>query len=98
MYDDVVRCSKIFFSNPLINSSVLMKTEYAHWSYRCETGLEDYDMWLRLFLRHGLLYNVGKVLTKHRIHNDSFFNTNKDLNTVKLKQLKDGYVLPLNNT
>ena len=58
--------------NPLINSSVLMRRELAHWEDRF--GLDDYDLWIRLSLAGKKLYNLAEPLTYHRIHAASAFN------------------------
>jgi glycosyltransferase involved in cell wall biosynthesis len=58
--------------NPVINSSVILRREYARWEDRF--GLEDYDLWIRI-LRGGLrIYNIAQRLTHHRIHKGSAFN------------------------
>ena len=71
--------------NPITNSSVLLKKELCWWE---KDGLEDYELWLRLWKRKCKFYNVKKELTYHRVHQKSFFNTNKDLEKelVKLKE------------
>lgn len=58
--------------NPLINSSVIMRREFAHWEDRF--GLDDYDLWIRLSLAGKRMYNVAEPLTYHRIHASSAFN------------------------
>lgn len=65
-----------FFSvNPIINSSVIIRKQYALWDKQHE-WLEDYDLWLRLRYRSKCtFYNVNEVLVKHRIHSDSAFNS-----------------------
>jgi teichuronic acid biosynthesis glycosyltransferase TuaG len=59
--------------NNIINSSVIMKKKWAHWStLPC---LEDFDLWCSLAVKKCIFYNIPHVLTKHRIHPKSFFNT-----------------------
>ena len=58
--------------NPLINSSVLLRRELAHWEDRF--GLDDYDLWIRLSLAGRRMYNLAEPLTYHRIHAASAFN------------------------
>jgi len=58
--------------NPMINSSVLIRRELAHWEDRF--GLEDYDLWLRLVKGGAKLFNVPYTLVHHRIHKASAFN------------------------
>ena len=65
-----------FFSvNPLINSSVVLKTELLKYDPSETTGLEDYELWLRLrYKMKSKFYNIPKVLVGHRIHTQSAFN------------------------
>lgn len=59
-------------SNPIINSSALIRRELANWEDRC--GLEDYDLWLRLARSGRKFFNIPHALVRHRIHSDSAFN------------------------
>lgn len=59
-------------SNPIINSSVILRNELAFWVDRF--GLEDYDMWLRYSKRGKRLFNVPERLVNHRLHAGSAFN------------------------
>ena len=58
--------------NPIINSSVLINRSYCRWK---ECDLEDYELWLRITLSGGLFYNIPRILTWHRIHRNSAFNS-----------------------
>ncbi len=58
--------------NPMINSSVLIRRELAHWEDRY--GLEDYDLWLRLVKKGAVFFNVPYYLVNHRLHAGSAFN------------------------
>jgi hypothetical protein len=58
--------------NPIINSSSLTRTELCFWE---ENGIEDYDLWLKLWKRQKRFYNVDDVLVRHRIHRTSAFNS-----------------------
>ena len=60
--------------NPIINSSVLFKKEYAYWD-ETMSAIEDYDVWLRLDHAGVHMYNINERLTNHRVHITSFFNT-----------------------
>lgn len=74
-----------FAVNPIINSSVLIRKEDALWSDSFK-GLDDYDMWMRLKYEKGrTFYNIGKIITKHRVHNKSAFNASgvQDINIFK---------------
>jgi hypothetical protein len=62
----------ILKSNPLINSSVIIRRHYAYWIDRF--GLDDYDLWLRLAKQGLKLFNVPYYLVNHRIHRGSAFN------------------------
>jgi glycosyltransferase involved in cell wall biosynthesis len=58
--------------NPLLNSSVLLRRELAHWEDRF--GLEDYDLWIRLSRAGIRMYNLPEPLLLHRLHAASAFN------------------------
>jgi glycosyltransferase involved in cell wall biosynthesis len=57
--------------NPVINSSTIIKKELCYWN---ENGIEDYDLWLRLWKKGCKFYNCEDMLILHRIHNASSFN------------------------
>lgn len=59
--------------NPIINSSCLLRKELCFWDKTVD-GVEDYDLWLRLWERGKKFYNVIGVQVMHRIHQDSAFN------------------------
>jgi len=70
--------STIFKSNPIINSSIMIKKNDAHWINRY--NLDDYDMWMRLTFEGKRFYNIPEKLTWHRIHKSSAFNnTNNNM-------------------
>ena len=72
--------------NPIINSSVLFKTEYGRWDeLLAREGYEDYDLWLQLDIHHVKMYNIPEILVKHRLYKESFFNT-RTADTTLLKQ------------
>ncbi len=58
--------------NPIINSSCIIKKELCHWN---ENGIEDYDLWLRLWKQKRRFFNCPEILVKHRIHKTSAFNS-----------------------
>jgi glycosyltransferase involved in cell wall biosynthesis len=58
--------------NPMINSSSIIRKELCFWN---ENGIEDYDLWLRLRKDGAKFYNFEEILVKHRIHNNSAFNS-----------------------
>jgi teichuronic acid biosynthesis glycosyltransferase TuaG len=63
-------------SNPIINSSSIIKKELCYWEDIY--GLEDYDMWLRLRHTNKKFYNINQKLCFHRIHKTSCFNNDND--------------------
>ena len=65
-----------FQYNPIINSSCMIKKDLAYWDQQVD-GVEDYDLWLKLRKQNKKFYNVKDILTMHRIHKDSAFNSNK---------------------
>ena len=75
--------------NPMINSSVLIRCSSGnpggvYWDDRFR-GLEDYDLWIRMWRQGKQFYNVPVVLVKHRIHDQSAFNAHGQ----NAKQLAD---------
>ena len=58
--------------NPVVNSSVIMKKEIAHWIDRF--GLEDYDLWFRCLLDSKKIYTIPQPFIYHRVYKDSYFN------------------------
>lgn len=67
----LIEFSRLWISNPIINSSALIRRDLAHWEDRF--GLEDYDLWLRI-VKNNQLFNIPKYLVNHRIHQSSAFN------------------------
>ena len=63
-----------FEYNPVINSSVVIRKELCWWDSRFD--VEDYELWLRLRKGGKTFYNLADILTQHRIHTRSAFNTN----------------------
>jgi len=66
--------------NPIINSSCIIKKELCYWN---ENGIEDYDLWLRLWKQKRRFFNCPEILVKHRIHKNSAFNSKGNNNKVK---------------
>ena len=62
-----------FIVNPIINSSMVMRKELCHWNEK-HNGVEDYDLWLKLWKSGKQFYNSSQILVKHRIHKSSAFN------------------------
>ena len=74
--------------NPIINSSSIIRKELCHWN---ENGIEDYDLWLKLRKEKKKFFNFKEILVKHRIHNDSAFNSKGNNNKVKYLLKYHGY-------
>jgi glycosyltransferase involved in cell wall biosynthesis len=72
--------------NPIINSSAIIRKEVCHW---IEHGIEDYELWLRLKYSGKTFYNFSKILVKHRIHQQSAFNSKG--NGCYVKELIENY-------
>lgn len=74
--------------NPIINSSSIIKKELCYWNSHFD-GVEDYDLWLRLWKQKRRFYNCPEILVKHRIHNTSAFNSKG--NNDKVTPLLESY-------
>lgn len=63
--------------NPIINSSSIIKKELCYWDTTTWSFIEDYELWLRLryLYVNKRFYNCEQVLVRHRIHNESAFNS-----------------------
>jgi len=70
-----------FIGNPVINSSAVIKKELCWWDGSF-SGIEDYDLWLRLRNQNKRFYNCMEHLVKHRIHTSSSFNSKGNGNRV----------------
>ena len=73
--------------NPIINSSCLIRKPLAIWE---ENGIEDYDLWLKLWKQGKRFYNVESIQVMHRIHQESAFNAQG--NHLKVNNLLKKYV------
>jgi glycosyltransferase involved in cell wall biosynthesis len=60
--------------NPVINSSAVLRKELCFWKEEF-AGVEDYELWTRLRRANKRFYNFEDVLVKHRVHQNSAFNT-----------------------
>lgn len=88
-----------FRFNPIINSSVVLLKSLCYWRTDCPMGIEDYDLWLRLWMSnresvkkgYSLLRfrNIDEILVQHRIHPQSAFNSKGNANGVR--QLLEEY-------
>ena len=75
--------------NPIINSSVLLRKELCYWDKKHD-GVEDYDLWLRLWKQCKKFYNVNSIEVLHRIHQQSAFNAQG--NNLKINGLLQKYI------
>jgi teichuronic acid biosynthesis glycosyltransferase TuaG len=73
--------SQLEKGNPVINSSAMIQREYCLWK---DEELEDYSLWMNISLQGKDLYNVPELLTWHRIHKASAFNS-KHVSDVPLR-------------
>ena len=78
-----ISLESVLASNPIINSSVLLRRDIAIWEDRC--GLEDYDLWIRAAKAGRGLFNVPHPLVRHRIHSRSAFNGTGEQNLEGLR-------------
>ena len=76
--------------NPIINSSVIIKKELCFWDSKFD-GVEDYDLWLKLWKQNKKFYNLNSIQVLHRIHKSSAFNAQG--NNLKVNSLKQKYIL-----
>lgn len=74
--------------NPIINSSVLLKRELCCWDKNYD-GVEDYDLWLKLWRQNKKFYNFPEIQVLHRIHIQSAFNAQG--NNILVKSLIKKY-------
>ena len=75
--------------NPIINSSVLLRKELCRWDKKHD-GVEDYDLWLKLWKQGKKFYNVPEIQVLHRIHTQSAFNAQG--NHLKVNELRQKYI------
>lgn len=75
--EDIKRLS-LAGANQVANTSAIFKKQDAisvdGWNEDLD-GIEDFDFWLKLLRSGKLFYNVPKYLVKHRLHQNSSFNT-----------------------
>lgn len=79
-----------FDYNPVINSSAIIRKELAKWhnnwnNNQKEVGVEDYNLWLELFIQKKKFFNLDEILCLHRCHDNSSFNHQNHLYVNELK-------------
>jgi teichuronic acid biosynthesis glycosyltransferase TuaG len=65
-FEDMIQC------NHIVNSSCLVHRSWCVWR---DVFADDCDMWLRIGLFGGRMYNIDEILVYHRIHTTSAFNS-----------------------
>ena len=70
-----ISCFNFKEVNPIINSSVVLRKELGKWKEEFSSGVEDYELWVRLWGHGKKFFNLEDVLVKHRVHPTSAFNT-----------------------
>lgn len=68
--------------NPIINSSCLFKKKDAFWNKEYD-GVEDYNLWLKLWKLKKKFFNIHTIEVLHRIHKQSAFNAKGNNNLVR---------------
>lgn len=84
---------EIFFSNPLVHSSTLMRTAFIKKIGGYDEKFErtqDYDLWVRVLANGGKVLNVPEFLIKYRNHLEN-------ISTKKFKQQEDLAQLAIQN-
>jgi teichuronic acid biosynthesis glycosyltransferase TuaG len=62
--------------NTIVNSSGVIRKKYCYWELNdINYTMDDYHLWMKICLSGGKLYNIPIILTWHRIHHTSAFNT-----------------------
>ena len=65
---------KLVDENRISNCSCMLRKEHAYWDKHYES-VEDYELWMRLLDSGKTFFNIPEVLSYHRIHSGSVFNT-----------------------
>lgn len=84
---------EIFFSNPFVHSSTLMRTAFINKIGGYDKQYErtqDYDLWVRVIANGGKVLNVPEFLIKYRSHLEN-------ISTKKFKQQEDLAQLAIQN-
>lgn len=68
----IITLDILFQINPVVNSSVIMKTNIGSW--RNFYNLEDYDLWFRCLLEDKIVVTLPQPLIYHRVYSNSAFN------------------------
>lgn len=78
---------EIYKFNTIINSSVMInrKNRDIYWDNTWD-GVEDYELWIRLFRNGWSFFNIPYRLVCHRIYKNSFYNTKNHELSKKLRR------------
>ena len=61
--------SEMSIANNIISNSAIFHRSYSYWRFvEGSCGIEEYELWIRILLSGGKLYNVPEVLTNTRIN------------------------------
>lgn len=72
--------------NPIINSSAMIRADLCTWEYNeINNFIEDYYLWTNIALVGLPMYNLPHILTYHRIHKTSAFNS-KNLSDAGIRE------------
>ena len=78
--DSEIKYRSFSGDNQIANTSAVFKKkdaiEVGGWSEKID-GIEDFDFWLKLMRINKKFININNFLVKHRLHNESNFNTKK---------------------
>ena len=81
-FDDIK--NKIFYSNPIIHSSVLFRNDKKSKFYdESFTKCQDYDAWVKYIFKNRIIQNLPNYLVKHDI--DKNYDIRTLINTFKIK-------------
>jgi hypothetical protein len=86
---DITNLNFFVYSNPIINSSAIIRRKLCYWNPEYEGGVEDFELWLRLQSKKKRFFNCEEFSVRHRIHSTSAFNT-KD-HSSRIQKLADVY-------
>jgi glycosyltransferase involved in cell wall biosynthesis len=77
--NDEICSSLLKGNNQIVNSSCMVNTGdvLSVGGWNSDEGLEDFDLWVKLYKKSKTFYNIQEYLVNHRIHPGSNFNSKK---------------------
>ena len=63
--------------NPIVNSSVLIRKEWAHW--HDVMYIDDYNLWVRILKQGGSFHNIDAICCQRRVHTSSAFKSQQSI-------------------